>query len=196
MGNRTVLIFSNCCEFEANNCLPITWLALFRPQDFLIETRHEDGEEYEVALYRTKRDTALKQVNQVVNSLKGRTPAWAFLRPIEILKDELTFCSSAEIIELNATQFWAIDESFQLKITNAATTFQEMVSNFIGNSEHDIPLVTQLANEYSMGTISSVTEIDSEERMFILIGTYWGDPEREKLYSFDYFGEKYWRSES
>jgi hypothetical protein len=196
MGNRMALTFSNCCEFEANDCLPITWLVLFSSQEFLIETRQEDGEEYEVTLYRTNRDTALKRVNQVINSLKGRTPAWAFLQPIEILKDELNFCSSAELIELDATQFWVIDESFQRKIANAATAFQEIVGDFVGNSEHDIPLVTQLVNEYSLETISSITEIDSEERMFILIGTYWGDPEREKLYSFDYFGDKYWRSES
>ncbi len=195
MGNRTALIFDNCCEFEANNCLPITWLALFSPQEFLIETRHEDGEEYEVALFRTSREAALQRVVQVITSLKGQTPAWAFLRPIEILKDELNFCSSVNLIELNATQFYAIDESFRNKISNAVAAFQEMVSRFIGNSEHDIPMVTQLVNDYLLGNISSVSEIDSEERMFILIGTYWGDPEREELYSFDYFSEDYWKNE-
>jgi len=32
--------------------------------------------------------------------------------------------------------------------------------------------------------------------MFLLIGTYWGDAEREALYSPGYFGEGYWRADS
>lgn len=196
MGNRTAITFSNCCEFEANNCLPVTWLALFNSQEFLVEKRHEDNEEYDVALYRTNRDTALKQVDQVITSLKGQTPAWAFLRPIEILRDELNFCSSAEIIEIDATQFWAIDESFQQKTSNAAKAFHDMVNGFIGKPEHDISLLNRLANEYTLGTISSVSQIDPEERMFILIGTYWGNLEREKIYSIEYFNDGYWRSDS
>jgi len=81
MGNRTSLTFSDCCQFEANNCLPVTWLALYNPQEFLVETRHENLEDdedegYDVALYRTSHNTALKRVEQVINLLKGKTPAW------------------------------------------------------------------------------------------------------------------------
>jgi hypothetical protein len=44
MGNRTMLHLGNCCEFEANNCLPVTWLALFDPQEFAVETRRLEYE--------------------------------------------------------------------------------------------------------------------------------------------------------
>ena len=37
MGNRTHLFLGDYCEFEANNCLPVTWLALFDSQEFVIE---------------------------------------------------------------------------------------------------------------------------------------------------------------
>jgi hypothetical protein len=194
MGNRTAITFSDCCEFEANNCLPVTWLALFSSQEFVVEQQGEDDGKYEVVLYRTSRDAALKRVEQVIASLKGQTPAWAFLRPIEILKDELNLCSSTEIIELDLTQFWAIDKSFQKKISDAVNAFHEMVKGFIGDSKHDIPLLDKLVKEYNLGIISSIANITTEERMFILIGTYWGNPEREYLYSTDYFNETYWRA--
>jgi hypothetical protein len=41
-----------------------------------------------------------------------------------------------------------------------------------------------------------VADLGAEERMFLLIGTYWGDAEREALYSPGYFGEGYWRADS
>ena len=201
MGNRTSLTFSDCCQFEANNCLPVTWLALFNSQEFFVETKHEnleddEDEEYEVAIYRTSHDSALKRIEQVINLLKGQTPVWAFLRPIELIKDELNLCSATEIIELDVTQFWAIDEAFQQKVPEAITTFNEMINGFTGDEKHDNLLLDQLVNRYSLGNGLSIVNMDSEERMFILIGTYWGDPVRGKLYSLEFFNKAYWTDRS
>lgn len=199
MGNRTSLIFGDYCEFEANNCLPVTWLSLFASHELLVEIRHGDleeseGEEYEAALYQTSQANALERVEQAVISLKGRTPAWAFLRPLEIIRDELYLCSSTATIELDATQFWAISEAFQKNIAEAANAFQEMKAGFSGNEEHDISLLDRLVSSYNPGSISSIANMDPESRMFIMVGTYWGDPVREDLYSSDYFSEGYWRA--
>ena len=160
MGNRAQLAFGTCCEFEANNCVPVTWLALFESDEFLIERRVEEPvqpvrksiqtpeprgfrklliaisrifkreitetskdriqsqefhepEEYDVAIYRTLQSKALKRVDLAISRLRGQTPVWAFLRPLEILRAELKLCAQDETIELDLTQFWAIGEPFK-----------------------------------------------------------------------------------
>ena len=56
-------------------------------------------------------------------------------------------------------------------------------------------LLSELVNEFSLGNISSVADLSPEDRMFVLIGTYWGNAEREEMYSLEYFDEAYWTTE-
>ena len=44
MGHRTYLALGARCGFEANNCLPATWLALFDVREFALETRRFEYE--------------------------------------------------------------------------------------------------------------------------------------------------------
>ena len=76
MGNRTYLTFGNYCQFDANNCLPITWLALFLPQDFFTEGHQEDGEQYVIAFYQTSRELALQRLKEVINKIKSNLPVF------------------------------------------------------------------------------------------------------------------------
>jgi len=196
MGNRTALSLGNCGEFEANNCLPVTWLALFATQEFLVETREEDSEKYDVAIYRTSQASALQRVTQTIGKLKGHTPAWSYLRPLEILKDELGHCLSDELINLDVTQLWVMDESFRQKVSRGISAFAEMLNRFTGDKEQDLAMLNQLVNDFSIAPISSVADLSAEEKMFLLIGTYWGDEDREALYSLEYFSEGYWSANS
>ena len=196
MGNRTALSIGSCCEFEANNCLPVTWLALFAAQEFLIETDEEDSEKYEVAVYRTSQTSALQRITQTIAKLKKHTPAWSYLRPLEILRDELGHCLPDEPITLDVTQLWAMNESFKQKVSGAISAFVEMLGKFTGDKEHDLATLDQLVNDLSTSIISSVADLSGEEKMFALIGTYWGDEEREALYSLEYFSESYWNTNS
>jgi hypothetical protein len=241
MGNRTHLFFGNYCEFEANNCLPVTWLALFDTREFLIEAyveepvEHEqfDGtdkkpeaerlqgllskiehvfkrgivksssgavqpqephapQEYFAAGYRTSQSKALQRVEMAIGKLKGHTPVWTFLRPLEILRDELKLCPQDAILNLDLTQLWAMNETFNQRVTQAVAAFTKMLNELTGQEEQDLSLLSQLVNDFTLGSVSSVADLDPEERMFVLIGTYWGDEERENLYSLEYFNEAYW----
>lgn len=238
MGNRTNLAFGTCCEFEANNCVPVTWLALFESSEFLVERRVEElvprarrpaekpqpgafhrllarirsafgcapaqtdsaemkaqvfreTEEYDVAIYRTSRLQALTRAESAITRLKGRTPIWAFLRPLEILRDELHLCSQ-ETIELDVTQFWAIGRVFEQRISRAPDDFSGLLDALTNNEEQDLAALNRLVNLYNRVQLSSVTDLDPEVRMFVLLGTYYGDKEREAIYSLEHFSEAYW----
>jgi hypothetical protein len=192
VGNRTMLSFSSCCEFEANNCLPVTWLALFSPEDFVVETQREDDEEYSVAIYRTAQPTALQRAELAIDRLKGQTPAWAYLRPLEILRDELRSCPAIATIELDVTQFWAKDDAFRQKVIEGPAAFAILLDTITGDQQKDLAALDRLVDDYSIANISSVVDLDAEDRMFVLIGTYWG--EREDIYSLECFDEDYWGS--
>jgi hypothetical protein len=237
MGNRTMLSFGDSCEFEANNCVPVTWLALFDPQDFSIETRRfeyektmpkeatrpprglwttinrllgkerrhpsesiaatEMGdtpyEEAQVAVYQTSRVMALGRAESAIQRLEGRTPAWAYLRPLEILRDELQRCSSGDPVELDVTQFyWAGNPIYGQRILEGPVAFANMLDSLTGTEQEDIAVLTRFVDDYSMGSISSLVDLDPEDRMFVLIGTYWG--ERGDIYTLEYFGEAYWKT--
>ncbi len=166
MGNRTSLYFENYCEFEANNCLPVTWLALFDPDEFVIETRREDSEEYEVAGYRTSQPMALRRVELTIDKLKGRTPVWAFLRPLEILRDELKRCPPEESIVLDVTQLRSTNEAFERRVVQCVEAFSRMVDALTGDEERDLALLNRLVNDLSIGHLSSVVHLTPEERMF------------------------------
>jgi hypothetical protein len=190
VGNRAMLSIGTCCEFEANNCLPVTWLSLFGSDDFVVETHQEGGEEFKMALYRTPRSAALQRVNSAISRLEGETPAWAYLRPLKILWDELQYCSSSETVELDVTQFWAKDEAYRQRVIDAASAFSDMLNTITGDETQDLVILDRFVDEYSIASVTTVADLHPENRMFILIGTYWG--EREHLYTLEYFGETYW----
>ena len=238
MGNRTALSFGECCEFEANNCLPVTWLSLFSQKDLTVETRrfeyekvtpqkiikppsglrsaikrllgrekHSSSkpaanvetretlyEEAQVAVYQTSRATALERVESAILSLEGKTPIWTYLRPLEILRDELQHCQSGNPVELDVTQFyWARDPVYQQRILDGPSAFAHILESLTGEEHKDLGILNHLVNDYSMGAISSLADLDAEDRMFVLIGTYWG--EREEIYTLEYF-EDYWSTSS
>jgi hypothetical protein len=196
MGNRTYLTFGTRCEFDANNCLPVIWLALFEEPEFRIEMRRfedqseEDYEEDEVAVYQTSQLIALKRVDATIDKLKNHTPIWSYLRPLEILRDELEYCTSDTVIELNVTELWAKDEIFEQRVSQAPVAFKEMLDSLTGEAEADLRRLTELVNRFNIGKIVSIIELDSDSKMFVLIGSYSG--EAEDLYSFGYFDEAYW----
>jgi hypothetical protein len=240
MGNRAILAFGTWCEFEANNCVPVTWLALFESGEFLIERRVEELaprtqkpaeksqpgafhkllallrsatgrvppqtgidemqsradreiEEYSVAMYRTSRLQAIRRVESAIGKLKGQTAIWAFLRPLEILRDELHRCPQ-ETIELDLTQFWAIDKVFEQRVSQAPDDFAGLLDALTNDEEQDLAALNQLVNSWNRVQISSVTDLAPEVRMFVLLGTFYGDKEREAIYSLEHFSEAYWSS--
>lgn len=233
MGNRTHLFLGNYCEFEADNCLPVTWLALFAPEEFLIEKYVEETapeeqfdepsekskgfckllsdigqiftksapqqqkqrqppQESVAAGYRTSQPKAIQRVESVINRVKGHTPVWAFLRPLEILRDELMFCPENEPLNLDLTQLWAMNDTFNQKVKEVVADFYKMLDKLSGDEGQDLFALSRLVDDFAVGHISSVLDLTLEERMFVLIGTYWGSEERQDLYSLEYFSETYW----
>lgn len=192
MGNRTHLFFGDYCEFEANNCLPVTWLALFTQQEFITEKYQHESKEYIATGYRTTQSIALQRTEAAINKLQGHTPVWAFLRPLEILREELKRCSQDTTLNLDLTQLWAVNENFSIKVTQATDDYIKMVGTLNGDRDQDIFHLTQLVNEFNLGHINSVVDLSPENLMFILIGMYWGTKEREDLYSIKYFSDAYW----
>jgi len=190
VGNRTYLTFGRYCQFDANNCLPVTWLPLFDKSDFVVETEYEDSEEYEVAKFQTSQSFALERVYQAIDKL-SKYAVWEFLRPLEILRDELTHCSPDEGIELDVTQLWAMNEIFNHEVVHGAEAFSEMVQGLTGEEKQDVANLTELINKFSVGSISSIADLDALERMFVLFGTFEGVEEKEDLYSLEYF-DQYW----
>lgn len=198
MGNYTRLLISSRCEFEAKNCLPVTWHPLFDPQDFLIVTRQEEpyGEEVQWALYRTSAGAALERVAQVIGRLRGHTPAWTFLRPLEILRDELGRCAPDELVELDVTPLAATNDVLNRRVAQAPAAFARMLQALSGDPEKDLAVLNELVGQYSLAKEVSLTDLGGEERMFLLIGTYWGDAERDAFYTLEYFGVCYRRADS
>lgn len=229
MGNRAYVSFGNYCGFEANNCLPVNWLALFDSEEFFTEKCFEEimdngddniivqnkgliipflaisrffskpaktpkiqPEEYLKVEYRTSQPKALERVKTNISKLKSCSPIWSFFRPLEILRDELSLCPENETITLDLTPFMEFDDEYKQTIKEAVLKFSMMLNQFDGNKEHDLDLLNRLINEFSIGNISSIANLTPEERMFVLIGIYSGNEERENLYSLSYFDEAYW----
>lgn len=192
MGNQAILSLGDCGEFEASNLIPITWLSLFVAADLHIEKLVEDGEEYEAAKFQTSPTTAVDRVKQIRNKLEGKTPIWPYLRPIEILQEILVYCPADEIIELDVTQFWQINEVYRQRVASVTTNFEQMMASITSEEAHDLSVLDQMVNDLSLNQIASVADLDSEDKMFVLIGTYWGDEILENKYSLEFFDDFYW----
>jgi hypothetical protein len=238
MGNRTCLVFDARCEFEANNCLPVTWLALFDTDEFLVEIRqfeHERPrqretvvasrkgilaslcnllnlatrqpilesttlqpavevcwEDCEVAVFKTCSSTALERVERVIKRLRGQTPIWTFLRPLEILERELQKCSPDDSIELDVTQLWAMDNSITERVVQGPKFFAKMLASVSGEVEHDLALLDKFVTAFSLAREESVRDLDSEMKMFVLLGSYSGEESSGQPYPLEYFNDAYW----
>jgi hypothetical protein len=196
MGNRTSLTLGHYCEFEANNCIPITWLALFAQQDFLTENRDFDGDKFTVSLFSTSRELAIQHVEKALSQVKNNVFIWPFLRPFKILLDELELCPSNEKIELDVTQFRDAGKIFDKRAIQAVSSFVEMLNALNGDKTSDLERLNRLINDLNLGKDFLVSNLSAEEKMFVLIGTYWGNPEQEALYSLEYFNDDYWNARS
>lgn len=200
MGNRTYLRFEDFSEFEANNCLPVTWLTLFDPSEFVIkevkemaEEDEEDGETSTVVGYQTSPEKALLRVNEVIKKYKGKTLAWFYLRPVEILQKEIEYCLGCPIISLDMTQFYFYHDTYQRVAMQAGDLVKDLLQKFDG-SETDVALLAELISKLSLGGIVSLSDLDPSEMTFLLVGTYYGDAEREEEeYSISFFEETYWK---
>jgi hypothetical protein len=192
MGSRTYLCLGQCWEIEANNCLPITWLALFGAQEFVIESREERGEQYQIAIYRTTRSSALNRVKQAIVKIKVQSSVWCYFRPLEILEHELQKCPLEESVILDVTQLWATNESLSYKVSQARSAFDAFVNDLTGHEAQNLDSLNQLIGDLALYPMTSVASLSGEDKMFILFGTYWGDPESESLYSLEFFGDEYW----
>ena len=194
-GAHTYLSFGDCCEFEASNCIPVTWLALFAAGDWIVEPRQRGPEEYVAALYQTTRMEALQRVDTAIERASSHPDVWAYLRPLEILRDELERCGPGARVELKATQVWQGNDEIRRVIRAAVADFAAMMDGLSEEGESKLAALTALVNRLNYSKVSSVADLDADARMFVLIGTYWGDGEREELYSLEYFNEDYWNAE-
>lgn len=187
MGNQAYLFLGQSDEFEANNVIPVTWLTLFSSEDLIIESQSEDGERHKIAKYRTTSSIALARLKQVIAFLKDKTFVWPFLRPIEILQEVITSCAIDGYVELDLTQFWEEDRT----IVDSISKFANFLDS-IKDMPSDVEQLQQLVAELSVNHISSIAQFDSETKMFIFIGTFYGSEELENLYSLEYFDDDYW----
>jgi hypothetical protein len=239
MGNRTQLMLGTRCGFEANNCLPVTWLALFESQEFQIETRRFEyeqpsrqeagiapkrgilatlrrflrpvtgqeslersglgtpavetfSEECQVAVFKTSQPAALERVQRAIDKLKDKTPIWTCLRPLEILQSELQRCSPEEIIELDMTQLWAMGTTIAERLTQGPGLFTEMLDHVRAAGEQDFAWLDKLVNDFMVARPVSVAKLDSEDKMFALIGSYESEDADRQPYPLEYFTDAYW----
>ena len=67
MGNRAYLTIGECCRFDANNVLPVTWLAPFDVADRVTEHRKDRGDEWYAHLFKVSRDTAIDRLDWAIS---------------------------------------------------------------------------------------------------------------------------------
>ena len=193
MGNRTYLSLGKNCQFDANNCVPVTWLALFTPDEFEVLYDQEDPEEGEINIYRTSQSLALERLTKVIQQLKTSS-VWGFLRPLEILKEELQTCLPTDIIELDVTQFDIMDGSSEMRAKQAVSDFRNFVNAVPSKETDDIVLFAKLVNKFELGSSTDINNLSSEDKMFLFIGGYSSSNAHEEKYSLAYFSDNYWKS--
>ena len=194
MGNRTSLTIGTESEIEANNCIPINWLALFGPDDFGIETLQEELEEYQVALFRSTVEQSRKRLGAAIQLLQGKTSVWRYLRPLGTLKELLASHDGDTQVILNATQIWAYDASMGRDLENANGNFTQFVDGITGEINKDLLSINHLIETYNLGTFSSIREIPTSSLINILFGTYFG--RNENQYSSEALNVEYWSGEA
>ena len=198
MENRTRLFFGDLFEFEGNDCLPVTWLSLFDNDEYVVEISDESGERgglvqrilsmfqplqdtgplgsinsQQITLaagYRTSQPEALERVELYIKRIKYHSPAWTFLRPLEVLRDRLLDCPEEATIILDLTQFWATDQECERRSRDAVDEFAVMVNNLNGNAEHDLALFENLVQLYVCDDSIALKALSPEECAPLLVG--------------------------
>ena len=194
-GAIAYLSLGDYCQFETSSCIPVTWLALFATGDWAVESRHRGPYEYTAVLYKTLRTEALQRVEAAIERATKYPSVWAYLRPLEVLRDELERCPPGARVELHATEVWEGSEAIRKQVRSGAADLAAMLEGLSGEGEENVASLSLLVDGLGYAAIRSLAELDAEARMLVLIGAYWGDPEREELYSRGCFSEDYWSEE-
>ncbi len=190
MGSRAILQASSSFEIESSNCIPVTWFALFGEGDLHSETVRDECEQYQSIVYKTTARQALARIKSVIPSLEDKNPVWSFLRPIEILRDEISQSPTDLVIVLDVTQFWFYDESMQKQLEDAPRNFLRFVSGLTGNRSHNVAQLDELVSLYNLARFSSVLDYPLDSLFLLLFGSFSG--RGEEKYSHEFFNEDFW----
>ena len=185
-----MLQIGSCFEIESSNCIPVTWFALFGEGDLYSETVRDECEQYTIIVYKAPVQRVLARIKSVITSLEDKDPVWRFLRPIEILRDEISQCPTDLAITLDVTQFWFYDERMQKQLEDAPRNFCQFVSSLTGNGSHDVGLLDELISLYNLARFSSVLDYPLDSLVFLLCGSFSGRGEQK--YSHEFFNEAFW----
>jgi tetratricopeptide (TPR) repeat protein len=190
MGNRAFLSAQSVFEIEANNCIPITWFACFSPGSLVVEERRDGSEVYEIAEFRAKSEESAPRIESAITLLRAKSPAWRYLRPLEILHAEISRCPAGTEIVLDATPFWSYSDAMQEQLLHAPQRFGQFLQEVTGREELDTSILDGFISDFSIVPFSSVAHRLVEDLADVMFGTYWG--ERQTLYSEAYFDGEYW----
>ena len=190
MGNRTNLHIGWNTEIEANNLIPINWLPIFAPSDLEFEDWGEDGTLVSLVV---NKETALTRLFQFGDFLKTYDSYKTFFRPLDIILAEIMSLKKDEMITLNISQFWNVDDR---NANNTIVNLQHFSDIIVGDRQFDAPDIDVLINRFSMYKVKPVEKLSAADKMHVLFGTYWGDLDKEALYSTPYFGEGYWQGDA
>lgn len=186
MGHKTTLQIGKKTEIEANNVIPISWLPLFSASDL---EKQDWGEKGTLLTLHVSKETALTRIFQFSDFLETYESYSTYFRPIEILQAEIAKLEADEKIVLDLSQFWRVSKSYANNIILNLQHFSDVI---VGDRHFDAPDVTVLVNRFTLYKIEDVEKLDAYTKMLVFFGTYWGDAEKEALYSEKYFGPAYW----
>jgi tetratricopeptide (TPR) repeat protein len=194
MGIRSSLGIGSDSEIEASNCIPITWLVLFGPNDFVVETSREGHEKYQVALFRSTVERSNHRLDESIKLLQTNDSVWRYLRPLEKLMELVdSYHDDTEVI-LDATQFWSYDKSMRRRLENAVQNFGKFADELTGEIDKDLNSLNHLIGLYNLTSFSSIQEVPTSSLNFILFGDYYGKD--ESLYSSEALNLEYWSDDS
>ena len=142
--------------------------------------------------FETSCSKALGRIGGVVAQARAYSAIWAYLRPLEILEAELQQCAPNDTVELDVTGLWAWSGDLDERIRRGPELFAEMLSDANGEIEHDMALLNRLVYGLSTAADGSVSDLDSEVKMFVLIGTYEGEDPTGEPYPLEFFSDEYW----
>lgn len=191
MGQYTYLYLGERCEIEAKNCLPISWLPLFAADNFSVVPSAIAGDTYLAYVLKTSAEEALHKAERAKARLLPFPHISRFLRPIEILITELQHRASADLVKLDATQLVQEDDVFAQRLQNGPRAFDEMLGAMTGDEGQDCSRLERFISTFKLSQIDSLRKMHSEDRMFLLFGTYWGDDESK--YSSRFFDKSFWQ---
>ena len=194
MGNRSYLAFGQYCFFEANSCLPITWFALFAPEDYFVEKAVNNyGEEYDECKYQIYVTLAKKRTEKIIAVVKDK-PIWAYLRPLEFFLSELKKCAIDEIVELDGTEYSMFGQGAKDDFANGVKEFTDFIQNVTGDEQQDIVLLNNFISNFSFVDFSAIKSLNADDKMFFLVGAYFSESELSIGDVEEYFNEDYWKA--